>query len=283
MADRVKEVAVDEAERIKTLAGDAVRSMAYLYPFRGIAYFVSHRSLWKPLKEKIVPTMSLGLGITTFMFVFTYLPQAAVMTFTQGPLAAVSAAILVLSESSTLFTVLSKSFLIEDALVDTFDGVLVSKGSTDLVSSGRHIQAGGDSIAKLGKLIKKPFAKFAPNAIIRYFLYLPLNFIPVVGTIMFVILQGRRAGPTAHSRYFQLKGWSNSQKQTHVQENKAAYTSFGIALVLLELVPVASIIFAFTNTVGAALWESQAADMEKGNVTAHGTAPKLREQVKNAE
>ena len=227
--------------------------------------------------------MSLGLGITTFMFVFTYLPQAAVMTFTQGPLAAVSAAILVLSESSTLFTVLSKSFLIEDALVDTFDGVLVSKGSTDLVSSGRHIQAGGDSIAKLGKLIKKPFAKFAPNAIIRYFLYLPLNFIPVVGTIMFVILQGRRAGPTAHSRYFQLKGWSNSQKQTHVQENKAAYTrytslsscrdlrtltypySFGIALVLLELVPVASIIFAFTNTVGAALWESTAPQFDQGH------------------
>lgn len=56
--------------------------------------------------------------------------------------------------------------------------------------------------------------------------------------------------------------------------------SFGIAAVLLELVPVASILFAFTNTVGAALW---AADMEKGNVTAQGTAPHLREQVKKAE
>lgn len=49
---------------------------------------------------------------------------------------------------------------------------------------------------------------------------------------------------------------------------------------LLELVPVASIIFAFTNTVGAALW---AADMEKGNVTVQGTAPNLREQTKRAE
>jgi len=50
--------------------------------------------------------------------------------------------------------------------------------------------------------------------------------------------------------------------------------------VLLELVPVASILFAFTNTVGAALW---AADMEKGNVTGEGTAPKLREKAMNAE
>lgn len=57
-------------------------------------------------------------------------------------------------------------------------------------------------------------------------------------------------------------------------------SSFGVAAILLELVPLASILFAFTNTVGAALW---AADMEKGNVTEEGTAPKLREQAKKAE
>ena len=164
------------------------------------------------------------------MFFFTYLPQAAIMTFTQGPLAAISAALLVLSESSTIFTMLSKTFLIEDALVDTFDGVLMSKGTTELVSSGRQIKAGNDPVAKLGKLIKKPFAKFSPNAIIRYFLYLPLNFIPVVGTIMFLILQGRRAGPAAHTRYFQLKEWNNAQKEKHVEAHKAAYTRYGNSL-----------------------------------------------------
>ena len=44
--------------------------------------------------------------------------------------------------------------------------------------------------------------------------------------------------------------------------------------------PIASILFAFTNTVGAALW---AADIEKGNVTKEGTAPELKEQAKKAE
>jgi hypothetical protein len=57
-------------------------------------------------------------------------------------------------------------------------------------------------------------------------------------------------------------------------------SSFGVAAVLLELVPLASILFAFTNTVGAALW---AADMEKGNITEEGTAPKLKEQAKKAQ
>ena len=56
--------------------------------------------------------------------------------------------------------------------------------------------------------------------------------------------------------------------------------SFGVAAVLLELIPVASIFFTFTNTVGAALW---AADMERGNVTKEGTAPNLREKAKKAE
>ena len=34
MPDRVKEVAIEEAERIKTLTADAARSGAYLYPIR---------------------------------------------------------------------------------------------------------------------------------------------------------------------------------------------------------------------------------------------------------
>jgi hypothetical protein len=54
------------------------------------------------------------------------------------------------------------------------------------------------------------------------------------------------------------------------------HCSFGIASFVLEMVPFASLIFAFTNTVGAALW---AADMEKQE----STAPNLRKQAGKAE
>ena len=159
------------------------------------------------------------------MFVFAYLPQATVMAFTSGPVAAVSAALLTLSESSTLINLLSRTFLIEDALIDTFDGTLLSRECTNLVSDGRQIKAGGDPIARLGTLLKKPFSKFAPNAVIRYLLFLPLNFIPVVGTIIFIILQGKRNGPAAHTRYFQLKEWSKSQREAWIDQNRGGYTS----------------------------------------------------------
>jgi len=149
-------------------------------------------------------------------------------------------------------------------------------------------------MAKLGKIMKRPFAKLSPKAIIRYFMYLPLNFIPVVGTAIFIILQGRRFGPNAHARYFQLKQMNAKQQEEYVKQREAAYTryvlymnterlvltrflnSFGVPATLLEMVPVVGIFFAFTNTVGAALW---AADLEQRGTT----APGLRDQAKKAE
>ncbi|KAI9808798.1 MAG: hypothetical protein M1825_003951 [Sarcosagium campestre] len=258
---KVQETVTEEVDRVKSLAQDAARSGAYLYPLKGIAYFLAHRDLWKPLLSKLAPTITLAIGVITFMFVFAYLPQAAVLSIFNGPLAAFTTILLTLSESSTLFTILSKTFLIEDALIDTFDGTLLLRNMTNIVAEGRQINSGGgEPMAKLGKLVKKPFAKFTPKAIIRYVMYLPLNFIPVVGTVIFLILQGRRSGPAAHARYFQLKAFNQSQKTEYVHDRKAAYTSFGLVANALELIPVASIFFAFTNTVGAALW---AADIER--------------------
>ena len=97
---------------------------------------------------------------------------------------------------------------------------------TSLVSEGRQLRPGSDPMGKLGKLLKKPFARFSPDAIIRYIIYLPLNFIPVIGTVLFVILQGRKAGPNAHTRYFQLKGMNNRQKEEYIDQRKAAYTRY---------------------------------------------------------
>lgn len=225
MADRVKEVAKEEADKLTAQTKDAVRSQAYLYPIKGVIYFLTHRDLWRPLTSKLAAVLTTSIGVTTIMFLVAYVPQMAIMAFTSGPAAAVTAAILTLSESSTIVNLLSRTFFIEDALTDTFDGTLLKKDCTNLVSGGRQIKAGGDTMARLGKLVKKPFAKFAPNAIIRYLIYLPLNFIPIVGTFIFVILQGKRAGPTAHQRYFQLKEWSQRQREAHIEQNRGGYTS----------------------------------------------------------
>ena len=102
--------------------------------------------------SRLGPTLALASGVVSSMFFFTYLPQVAALAFVEGPAAPISAIPLVLSESSTLLNVLAKSFLIEEALVDTFDATLLSRECETLVQGGREVKGGiGDPVRKLGK------------------------------------------------------------------------------------------------------------------------------------
>ncbi|RHZ68276.1 uncharacterized protein CDV56_103753 [Aspergillus thermomutatus] len=261
MADKMKDALHEEANNFKAVAHDVAVSGAYLYPVKGILYFSYHKDLWRPFLSRAVQTIGLGLGVTTAMFFFTYVPQAAIMTFTSGPLAPISAALLVLSESSTITNFLARSFVLADALTDTFDGTLVTRGHTELVAHGRQIKGpGGGAVSRLGKMLNRPLERMRPSALVRSLMLLPLNFIPVVGTLLYVYMQGKKIGPVAHSRYFQLKGWDERRREEWVRRNRGGYTGLGVAAFLFEMVPFASLVFSFTNTVGAALW---AADLEK--------------------
>ncbi|KLJ12710.1 hypothetical protein EMPG_12290 [Blastomyces silverae] len=259
MADKLKTIFIREVNDLKALITEAAKSGTYMYPLQGIFYFITHRSLWQPLVSKIAPTVSLGVLVTSTMFFFTYIPQVAILAFTSGPLAPFSAILLVLSESSTITNYLSRSFILRDSLVDIFDGTLVARGDTALVSEGRQIKgtsSSTDPMARLGAVIRKPLAMFSLSSLVRSLMYLPLNMIPLVGTVLYVISQGKRLGPVMHERYFQLKGWDSRKKRAWLAAHHAAYTSFGAAAFVLEMVPFASLAFAYTNTVGAALWAS---------------------------
>jgi hypothetical protein len=112
------------------------------------------------------------------MFFFTYLPQLAVMAFVSGPLAVFTTGLLILSESSTITGFVSKHYVLRDAMLDTFDGTMVARNATGIVAEGRELKTGGDAIQRLGKALKTPFKRFRVNELIRYVMYMPLNFIP---------------------------------------------------------------------------------------------------------
>jgi hypothetical protein len=160
------------------------------------------------------------------MFFFTYLPQLAILFFVNGPIAPFSTVLLVLNESTTIINLVSRNYLLQDSLLDVFDGTLLARGDTKIVSEGREVKSGGDPMQKLGKIIKSPFEKFSPKAIIRYIMYLPLNAIPVVGTVIFILIQGRTRGKGVHGRYFQLKRWSEPKKEDWLTKNVGPYTAY---------------------------------------------------------
>ncbi|KAI0868877.1 hypothetical protein GGS24DRAFT_480751 [Hypoxylon argillaceum] len=277
---KAQEVAKEDYDNAKVLLSAVAKSGSYLYPFKGVFYFLTHRPLWKPFLSRLLPTIGLAAGVTTTMFFFTYLPQLAILAFVNGPLAVFTTVLLILNESSIIVNIIARNFFLQDAILDTFDGTLVARNATGVVSEGRQLKSGNDPIARLGKVLKNPFSRFTPKALVRYIIYLPLNFIPVVGTILFIVLQGRTRGKLVHGRYFQLKGWSSSQQRDWLQQHNGPYTTFGTIATLLEMVPVVSTFFAFTNTVGAALW---AADIEQKNTNlTAGTAPNLRESANKA-
>ncbi|KAK4117571.1 hypothetical protein N656DRAFT_47721 [Canariomyces notabilis] len=282
IVSHAQDVAKEDYDRAKVLLNDAARSGSYLYPIKGVAYFFTHPALWKPLRDKLIPYLALYSGVVGSMFVFTYVPQLAVLVFVNGPLAVFTTVLLILSESATIVSFVSKNYLLQDAILDTFDGTLVARNTTSLVSAGREVKGGqGDAIQRLGKALKKPFSRFSVNELVRYFMYLPLNFIPVVGTVAFILLRGRARGDAVHDRYFQLKDWSGPRRSKWLSDHKGPYTAFGTVATLLEMIPVASIVFTFTNTVGAALW---AADIEaKETKMTKFTAPELQEAAKKAE
>ncbi|KAF5024121.1 hypothetical protein F66182_3807 [Fusarium sp. NRRL 66182] len=264
VGEKAQEVFKEDYAQAREHVTNAAKSRSYLYPIKGIFYFVSHRSLWQPFVSKLGPLVLLSTGVIGGMFFFTYLPQLAVLFFVNGPIAPLSAILLVLNESTTIINLVSRNYLLQDALLDVFDGTLLARGDTQIVSEGREVKPGGDPMQKLGKILKSPFEKFSPKAIVRYIMYLPLNAIPVVGTVIFILIQGRTRGKGVHGRYFQLKRWSESKREDWLNKNVGPYTAPRLVI-----------------SIGAALW---AADIEdKDTSMTDGTAPTLRETAEKAE
>jgi hypothetical protein len=273
---------------------------------------LSHRSLLNPIKPLIIKSTILTFAITVALFVVGYIPTVTVLAFSNGPLAFVTAVPVILGAGSAIGLSLSRIIWLSTAQVDLFDEVrspylpwcspnlaaitqvLDQEGLGTLVArsrGGRPSHTG----SKIGKLFTKPLDRFSKEAMIRLLISLPLNAIPVVGPAIFFLYNGAKAGPSYHSRYFQLKAMANLPRpssETHhkeynspskpshedakdaptydspmssrafdknawVKAHRGAYAGFGIMAMALDLIPGAAVVCMFGNAVGAALWASR--------------------------
>ncbi|KAI5452241.1 hypothetical protein NCC49_000806 [Naganishia albida] len=279
-AEALQESAKRQVAEVLHTGEDAVTSGAWIYPIRGIIYMLSHPSLLQPMIPTLLKAAAAAVGVIIAMFFFTYLPQVAVLAIVTGPLAFIGAVPLVLGESYLVLTFLTRTFLIGQAGVDLFDAVLLARNHTELVKKGRQLspasKANGGRVTQLGRAITKPLSsKLSTDGIIRYVLTLPLNFIPVVGTVFFLGYNGMKSGPSYHQRYFQLKGWDAQKKKEMIHKRRGAYTAFGTVAMALNLIPVVSVFFTLTTSVGAALWAS---DIENKSATGGKTPTQGQEQ-----
>jgi hypothetical protein len=98
-----------------------VVSASFLYPFKGVWYFLAHREYYPLFGRRIIPLTIMSIVVLMLLFMFTYLPQAAFLRIFQGPTAWVNAVFLVLGEGQVLIALLFEAFLVDETLVDVFD------------------------------------------------------------------------------------------------------------------------------------------------------------------
>lgn len=204
-----------------------------------------------------------------------------------------------LGEGAAIVALLFEAFFVDETMVDVFDAVLINEGLENLVAGKRLIKPAGDDgdgngdeddddnddnnnkkkrkkkkmdpVKRLGKAARPAiYAPFSLRQIVEFVILLPLNFIPLAGTPIFLVLTGYRAGPFHHWRYFKLLGLSKKERKTYVKRKKLKYTWFGTSALLLQLVPVLSMLFLLTTATGSALWvvkleEARRAQQSAGN------------------
>ncbi|MCJ1362173.1 hypothetical protein MMC16_001275 [Acarospora aff. strigata] len=240
----------------------AITGSSWLFPFKGIYYFLTHPFLYPLLRARLLPCLLLSTFVLVNLFVWTYLPQVALLAIFHGPLAWVNAAFLVLGESAAIVALLFEAFFVDETLVDVFDAVLVNEGLDSLLAPARTLHPDAEvdgqpnALKRLGKPTTTPaiYSPFSIRQILEFILFLPFNLIPVVGTPVFLLLTGYRAGPLHHWRYFKLRGFAKKERKAYVKRRRLRYTWFGTVALLLQLVPVLSMFFLLTTAAGSALW-----------------------------
>ncbi|KAH8093200.1 hypothetical protein BXZ70DRAFT_897501 [Cristinia sonorae] len=256
-----------EATQAARLSGDAISSFAWVWPFRGILYAIAHPHVILSVRSALIKSLVTSAISFIALAIFTYVPQAAVLSLFTGPILGPILALLLLgAESIFLMTFFARALFLEPALTQVFDTTLLAKGQTELVKTGKtkFAAGGGGKREAIEGAVVRPFQALSANGVIKYLVSLPLNFVPVIGTVAFLFLNGQRGGPGWHTRYFQLKGWDKQQRLRFIASRRAEYTAFGMATLFFTFIPVVGLVFSFTNTVGAALW---AAEMEaKANI-----------------
>jgi hypothetical protein len=169
------------------------------------------------------------------LFTFAYLPQVAFLAVFHGPLAWVNAAFLVLGEGAAVIALLFEAFFVDETLVDIFDAILINEGHLTLLLPAREIHSSAaDPVKQLGKpLTSAHYSPFSFRQTLEFILLLPLNFIPIVGTPLFLVLTGRRGGPFHHWRYFKLIGLRRKERSKWIQRRRWRYTWYNFSRCLI--------------------------------------------------
>ena len=80
---------------------------------------------------------------------------------------------------------------------------------------------------------------------------MPLNVIPVVGQIVFCLINGPMMAMGLQDGFMLDKGMRLGEQFSYVRHNLSRYLAFGFVAMLLIMIPGINVAFLFTNLIGA--------------------------------
>ena len=167
---------------------------------------------------------------------------------------------LILEVGSLLIAILFEALFVDHTQVDIFDAVMIAEGYEHLVRNRRLVSEDideSDPVKRLGTREKgATFAPFSCRQILEFVILLPLNLVPFAGVPLFLLATGYRAGPLVNWRYFALKGFTKKERNSFIKLKKRRweYMWFGTFYMILQLIPLLSMLFLLTSAAGSALW-----------------------------
>uniref|UniRef100_K3WXQ8 Uncharacterized protein n=1 Tax=Globisporangium ultimum (strain ATCC 200006 / CBS 805.95 / DAOM BR144) TaxID=431595 RepID=K3WXQ8_GLOUD len=224
------------------------------YVVAGMLYFVAHPKLWLTSLCPILMTIVVAAVSVVLLFSLGLYPQAELLEDAGVPsgLSWLLAVIMVIIEIF-LVTLIYSLVVIGCFMDKIFEQVLVNRGFGHLV----------ENESKHSSCMRACGACCRVSLWLRVVVLvttLPLNLIPLIGTLTWIWLNGTILAWEYHLYYFELKGYTYAEQKQFIDAHKAQYSSFGMQAMFVEMIPFAGSLFLFTNAVGAALF---AADLEE--------------------
>ena len=86
---------------------------SWLYPVKGILYFLSNPRYWSLFKGRLLAIVVLSLFVYTILFTFAFLPQVAFLAIFHFAGAWINGVVLTLGEGSAIVALLFEAFFVD--------------------------------------------------------------------------------------------------------------------------------------------------------------------------
>ncbi|KAJ1927337.1 hypothetical protein IWQ60_003007 [Tieghemiomyces parasiticus] len=219
------------------------------YPIRGIGFLAAHPSIWCRCFCGLLAMLTIAIAsLVGFSFLISTTAHALIRVNCPAGLAWTVAVVAMFIESALAVIILG--LILMPVLQDTlFDDVLRLRGLENVLlnpaAQQRHAWARGIAAGILFGLFQ----------VLVLLLSLPLNAIPIAGTVLAAAINGIILAWGYHLHYLvELRGMTFRQSRRWVSLNRSKYMGFGVTAFLLELVPLLNVVFMLTNAIGSALW-----------------------------